>query len=292
MSSEAVSIFSDVVCELGEGPAYDPATETLFWFDITGKKLLEKRSSAEDTVVHDLPWMGSAVAMVDADRQLLVAEDGLYVRDTKTGKLTLHTRLEADNPTTRSNDSRVHPAGSFWIGTMAKDEAAKAGAIYWFSRGEIRRLYDGITVPNSICFSADGATAYFTGKSDNVIHRVDCDPTTGLPTSDLKVFADTKSAGGWVDGSVLDADGVLWNARWGGARLDAYAPDGKLLRSIPMPAGQSSCPAFVGADASRIVVTSAWKGMDAASRAADPQAGKTFLLDIEMKGRFEPNVVL
>ncbi|WP_149759251.1 SMP-30/gluconolactonase/LRE family protein [Neomesorhizobium albiziae] len=292
MNMEKVSVFSDVVCELGEGPSYDPASETLFWFDITGKKLLQKKFPDGRTVVHDLPFMGSAIATVDAERQLLVAEDGIYVRYARTGSLALHTPLEADNASTRSNDARVHPSGSFWIGTMAKDEAPKAGAIYWFSRGEIRRLYDGITVPNSICFAADGATAYLTGKSANVIHRVECDPATGLPTGELKVFADTKGAGGWVDGSVVDAEGVLWNARWGGARIDAYAPDGTLLRSIRTPAGQSSCPAFVGPDASRIAVTSAWKGLDVAARAADPEAGKTFLLDIPVRGRFEPKVLL
>lgn len=292
MTGEGTSIFSDVVCELGEGPTYDPESGTLFWFDITGKKLLDKKYPDGRTVVHDLPFMGSAIATIDAERQLVVAADGLYVRDAKTGRLTLHTALEADNPSTRSNDSRVHPSGSFWIGTMASDEAPKAGAIYWFSRGEMRRLHDAITVPNSICFSADGATAYFTGKVSNVIHRVDCDPATGLPTGEPRPFVDTSGADGWADGSVVDAEGVLWNARWGGARVDAYSPGGKLIRSISTPAQQSSCPAFVGADASRIVVTSAWKGMDATARTSDPEAGKTFLLDIPVRGRFEHRVIL
>ena len=286
------TIFSDVVCELGEGPSYDQRTGTLFWFDIVGKKLLEKKYPDGRTIVHDLPVMGSAIATIDADRQLLVAEGGIYVRDAKTGALTLHTPLEADKPTNRSNDSRVHPSGSFWIGTMPKDEGSNAGAIYWFRKGELRLLYDRVTVPNSICFSPDGATAYLTGIVGNVIQRVDCDPATGLPSGELKTFVDTSGAGDWVDGSVVDADGVLWNARWGGARVDAYSPDGRLLRSCPVPAKQSSCPAFVGPNASRIAVTSAWKGMDATARAADPDGGKTFLLDVELRGRFEPAVLI
>ena len=292
MSMAGASIFSDVVCELGEGPCFDPATGRLFWFDIVGKKLLEKKFPDGPTIVHELPFMASAIAMVDDDRQLVVAEDGLYIRDARTGALSLHTPLEADNPLTRSNNSRVHPAGAFWIGTMAKDEGPKAGAIYWFFKGELRTLYTGISIPNSICFSADGATAYLTGMQPNVIHRVDCDAATGLPVGEPKSFVNTGSAEGWVDGSVVDADGTLWNARWGGARVDAYAPDGRLLRSVAVPARQSSCPAFVGPNASRLAVTSAWKGMDAATRAADPEAGKTFLLDIELRGRFDPRVLI
>jgi len=292
MGTESASVFSELACELGEGPAYDPGSGKLFWFDIVGKKLLEKKFPDGPTTLHDLPFMASAIAAIDAERQLLVAEDGLYVRDARSGALTLHTALEADMPANRSNDARVHPSGSFWIGTMPKDEGAPAGAIYWFFKGEVRRLFDKITVPNSICFSADGQTAFFTGKCPNIIHRVDCDPTNGFPVGAPQVFVDSKDADGWVDGSVVDADSVLWNARWGGARVDAWSPDGKLIRSVPVPAKQSSCPAFVGPDASRIAVTSARKGMDASARAADPEGGKTFLLDIAVRGRFEPNVLI
>jgi sugar lactone lactonase len=286
------AIFSDVVCELGEGPAFDPQSGKLFWFDIVAKKLLEKKYPDGPTIVHDLPFMGSAIATIDAVRQLLVAEDGLYVRDVRTGALSLHTPLEGDKPANRSNDTRVHPSGSIWIGTMSKTEAAGAGAIYWFRKGELRVLYKGVTVPNSICFSPDGAIAYLTGILGNVIQRVACDPATGLPRGDLQTFVDTSGATDWVDGSVVDADGVLWNARWGGGRVDAYAPNGTLLNSYPVPARQSSCPAFVGPNASRIAVTSAWKGMDAEARAADPHGGKTFLLDLEVRGRFEPSVLV
>ena len=73
---------------------------------------------------------------------------------------------------------------------------------------------------------------------------------------------------------------------------DAWSPEGQRLHSIAVPASQSSCPAFAGPDAARIVVTSAWKGMDDESRRADPQAGKTFLVDSPVRGRFEPKVLI
>lgn len=34
-------ILDAVDCQLGEGPTYDPATDTAFWFDIKGQKLHE-----------------------------------------------------------------------------------------------------------------------------------------------------------------------------------------------------------------------------------------------------------
>ncbi len=87
MSDVAVSVFSDTVCQLGEGPSYDPQSEKLFWLDIRGKKLLEKKYPDGKTIVHDLPEMASAIAVIDADRQLLVTETGLHVRDVRTGAL-------------------------------------------------------------------------------------------------------------------------------------------------------------------------------------------------------------
>ncbi|RUT96664.1 SMP-30/gluconolactonase/LRE family protein [Mesorhizobium sp. USDA-HM6] len=288
---DSVSVFSDHICQLGEGPSYDPATDTLFWFDIVNGKLLEK-PLAGALKVHDLGLTASAIAIIDDAHQLIATEKGLYIRDVATGKLTPHTPIEADNPLTRSNDSRVHPCGAFWIGTMGKDEGKGAGAIYWFFKGELRRLFADITVSNSICFSEDGAIAYYTDTATGLLMRVACDPATGLPTGEPKVFVDHRSSKGYVDGSVVDRDGVLWNAVWGGKAVKAYSPDGTLLREIAMPVTQPSCPAFVGRKADRIAVTSAWKGKDEKQRKLDPQAGMTFLLDIPVKGRFEPRVLI
>ncbi|MBZ9918687.1 MULTISPECIES: SMP-30/gluconolactonase/LRE family protein [unclassified Mesorhizobium] len=292
MSEAIVSVFSDHVCQLGEGPSYDPATDTLYWFDIVKGHLLEKRLSGGATQVHELGRMASAIAIIDDKRQLIATETGLFVRDVATGRMTLHTPVEADNPVTRSNDSRVHPCGALWTGTMGKSEEKDAGAIYWFFKGELRKLFSDITVSNSICFSADGALAYYTDTSTGLLMRVACDPATGLPAGEPKVFVDHRSAKGFVDGSVLDRDGILWNAVWGGKVVKGYAPDGKLVRTIAMPVTQPSCPAFVGKNASRLAVTSAWHGKDDKQRHLDPQAGMTFLLDIEVNGRFEPRVLI
>lgn len=290
--SEAVKILSSVQCHLGEGPTYDPATETLWWFDIVEKKLLEQPLSGGDTIVHDLPFMASALAVIDGERQLLVSENGLHIRDRGSGLLTLYKELEAADPATRSNDARVHPCGAFWIGTMGKQAEREAGAIYWLFRGELRLLFPRVTIPNSICFSPDGRTAYFADTGRNLLWRTECDPATGLPHGEPQILLDHRGKAGGIDGSVVDAEGAIWNARWGSARVDAYAPDGRHLRSIAMPARQTSCPAFAGAGAASLAVTSAWQGMDDAARKADPDAGKTFLVDLGLKGRFESKVAL
>lgn len=290
MSDIAIEILSDHPCHLGEGPSYDGRTNTAWWFDILEAKLFEARLSDGSVRVHDLPSMGSVIAPIDANRQLLAMSDGLFVRDSASGRLDLHTPLESDNSSTRSNDGRVHPAGALWIGTMGRKAEKGAGSIYWFRDGEVRRLYSEITIPNGICFSPDGRFGYFTDTDAGIFHRVPLDPDTGLPIGQPSVLYDHRGGEGGLDGAVVDADGLIWNARWGASCLDAYTPEGDRVRTVRVPATRPSCPAFIGPELDRLLVTTAREGMSEADLAADPKAGMTLVLDVHARGIPDPLV--
>lgn len=288
-----VEVLNETRCHLGEGPTYDPVQDKAWWFDIREKQLFEHDFGTGQATVHTLPSMASMLGVVDERRQIIATEHGLYLRDTATGGLTLHQPIEADNPATRSNDGRVHPSGAIWIGTMGKDAEDGAGAIYWFFRGEIRRLFPSISIPNSMCFSPDGATGYFTDTQTGKLMTVGLDPASGLPLGEARVLYDHGGGhDGWLDGAVVDADGAIWVALWGGSSVMVLSPQGAVLRRFPMPTLQPSCPAFIGRDLGRLLVTTAWQHMDDAQRAVDAQAGKTFVLDAPMRGKPEPRVIL
>lgn len=273
-------------CELGEGPHYDRDSDTAWWFDIIGQKLFEHRFATGVTHDYPLPRMGSMIARIDDKRQLLAMDDGLYVRNKADGALSLLTPLEAGNAQTRSNDGRVHPSGHLWIGTMGRKAEWHAGAIYWFDGRKTRSLYSEITIPNSICFSPDGRTGYFADTAVNTVWRVALDPETALPIGAPELFLDAAKLplGGYFDGSVTDADGVLWNAAWGGGSISGFAPDGTLLQTFELPAAQTSCPCFVGTNLDRMLVTSAWQGISDDARIADPGAGFTYLIEGNFHG--------
>lgn len=291
MTDVKATLFADHVAVLGEGPGYDPLSGTVWWFDILGRKLMERNWDSGELHVHELGMRASALAVIDAERQLIVSEDGLFVRERGNGRLTLHHPLEADNDVTRSNDARVHPSGSFWIGTMGKKAEKDAGSIWWYREGQVKKLFSGITITNSICFSPDGKVAYFADTDRNIVWRVDTDPETGLPVSEKSVFHHRTEKGG-MDGSVVDADGLLWNACWGGSALNVYSPQGRLIRSVALPVRQPSCPAFVGPEATAMIVTSAHEGLGDEERRADPHAGKVLLLDLTLSGRHDPPIRL
>jgi sugar lactone lactonase YvrE len=292
MEEVSTSILSERHCHLGEGPTYDPATDTAWWFDILERTLLQADLASGNVTAHALPVMASVLAVVDDDRQLLATENGLYIRDIADGRLVLHTPLESDNALTRSNDGRTHPCGALWVGTMGRKAEKSIGAIYHFYRGELKCLYAGVTIPNAICFSPDGKTAYFTDTKQAILHRVAVDPATAMPIGEPATLYDHRGGEGGLDGAVVDAQGLIWNARWGGSCVDVYTPEGERVRTIHVPAKQTSCPVFVGTNFDRLLVTSGWQGMDDHARAADPHHGKTFILDVGATGRPEPRVRL
>jgi sugar lactone lactonase YvrE len=287
----AVSILSDVSCHLGEGPSYDPFSDTLHWFDILEKKLHGLQLATGKASLTILPAMGSAIFSVDGDRQLILTEHGFFIRYRQTGVMSLAIPVEEDKPATRSNDARAHPCGAIWFGTMGKKAEAGAGAIYHLLKGKVTKLYPAVTIPNAICFSPDGTIAYFTDTKVNRLMRVAIDPLTALPTGEPQVLVDHSGKPGGIDGAIVDTDGVIWNARWGIGQLVAISPDGQLLREIDLPAKQTTCPAFLGPQFNRIAVTSASEGYNDLGRAADPGCGKTFLIDLPIFGRAEPDVL-
>ncbi|MBS7544479.1 SMP-30/gluconolactonase/LRE family protein [Ancylobacter oerskovii] len=290
-AGSATTVLCAERCHLGEGPSYDAASDTAWWFDILERRLYEQSPSGGAHRVHELPVMASALAVVDDRRQLLSTEQGLMLREIATGRLAPVAAIEAEDPATRSNDARVHPSGTFWVSTMGKRAENGAGSIYAFRAGALLRLFAGISIPNAICFSPDGTVGYFADTRENTLCRVELDPLTGLPEGEPQALHRHPGAGG-LDGAVTDAEGLIWCAIWGGGRVNAYSPAGELVRSVDVPARQPSCPVFVGRDFGRLLVTSAHEGMDDAARAADAGHGQVFLLDVGVRGRAEPRVRL
>ncbi|OLP58815.1 gluconolaconase [Xaviernesmea oryzae] len=285
-------VLFDQALELGEGPSYDPDTGTAWWFNILGRELHSLHLDSGKHEIQSLPFLGSVLARVDGERQVVASDQGLFLRHRADGRFEKLLTIE-DNPNNRSNDGRVHQSGALWIGTMGRKAAEKAGSIYHVARGKVTRLIPGVTIPNAICFAPDGATAYYSDTMANRLYKVALDPATGLPTAEPELLAEEGQAQGGFDGAVCDAQGRLWIARWGAGAVDVYDPEsGQRLERHRLPASQTSCPAFIGAKADRLLVTSAYEGMDAAARQADPHAGQTFELGRPVEGRFEPAYIV
>jgi sugar lactone lactonase YvrE len=283
-----VTCYSQTRCSLGEGPMWHPVREQLFWFDILGKRLFTLEDGTERSWQFDRHV--SAAGWLDRDGLLVASETDLFRFDVNTARQERILTLEANNPLTRSNDGRADPWGGFWVGTMGKQLEPGAGSIYRYWRGELRRLKEGLTIPNSICFSSDGSVVYYTDTPTRQIMRQPLDPQTGWPDGPAQVFVDLRDGAFNPDGSVVDAQGYLWNAQWGASRIARYAPTGEMVMAITFPARQISCPAFGGEGLQTLFATSASEGLEPAGA----EDGSTFAVSLSEGevGQPEPQVLI
>lgn len=141
-----------------------------------------------------------------------------------------------------------------------------------------------VAISNSIAFSPSGDTMYFCDSLQKQILQCDYGDTLGP----ARLFVDLRAEAGEPDGSAVDAEGGLWNARWGDARLVRYRPDGVEDRSLSMPVSQPTRPTFGGGERQTLYITSAHEGLDAAARAGEPLAGHLFAFDSGIAGLPEP----
>jgi sugar lactone lactonase YvrE len=102
------------------------------------------------------------------------------------------------------------------------------------------------------------------------------------------VFADTSRRPGVSDGSTIDAEGCLWNARWNGWQLVRYAPESTMGRTIPLPVQYPTSCTFGGPNCATLYVKSAVWDLSEEQIAAQPLAGGVPALEPGVCGGSEP----
>lgn len=291
--NQTAKLLLDSQCQLGEGPIWHPGRQQLFFFDINDQTLFAVTESGEIADQWLFNETVAAAAIVDNDTLALATESGLKGFDIATGGLARINEIEADRPETRTNDSRVHPSGAFWIGTMTKSEQEAAiGSVYHYRAGTLTTLKSGVRIPNATCFSPDGRIAYWTDTPTKKIMQCETDPATGMPIGEWTLFADVDGHRGYPDGAVVDSEGYLWSARWGGSCVVRHAPDGSIDRVIEVPVSQVTCPAFGGADLKTLFITTAAKNLTEDQLAAEKVAGGLFALRVDVAGQAETPITL
>ncbi|MFK3738355.1 SMP-30/gluconolactonase/LRE family protein [Massilia sp. TN1-12] len=255
---------------LGEGILWDDRRQRLLWTDIEGSELwsyVPETGFAKRWVLRERLC---SMALTGRDDHLLLGfASGLSFFDIATGSFERLHDVEPHLPTTRLNDGRVDREGRFVFGMFNQAENPKhpVGGFYRLNRDlSLEALpLGGVAIANSICFSPDGRTMYYADSATRAIRC--CDYAHDGTISRPRVFARPDAAAGDPDGSTIDAEGFLWNARWGAGQVVRFAPDGRVDRILALPARQPTCVAFGGPGLDVLYATSASVGL------ADPAAG-------------------
>lgn len=270
----------DAKARLGECVLWCELSNSLYWTDIEGSSLSCWHAADGRVQQWTLPQRVGSFALCHGTSRLLVGlASGIALFDTTREALSPVVPVEPEHPTTRINDGRCDPQGRFVFDMF--NQAADGAPI-----GHFYRVHDDLTVErlplppasvgNSIAFSPDGTTLYYTDSPTRTIYGASyfADGRIGLP----RPFARLSASEGYPDGSTVDADGGLWNAQWQGGCVVRYDPSGHESARFSIPASQPTCVAFGGALLNQLYVTSARIGLSDQALGMEPQSGGVFVL--------------
>lgn len=272
----------------GEAATWSAEDDALYWCDVN-RFLIHRLDRDEQVKSWFFEEPVTALSLTETPGELLVALASRLIlwRPADDRRRDQGFRLEGW-PTARLNDGRAAPDGDFWIGSMGDNVGPNGEPLECaFGHGVLHRLRPGgrwtaekrgLGISNTLCWSPDRRTFYFGDTQQNVIWAYDYDAETGEIANERPFFADFER--GAPDGSAIDAEGRLWNCRFGGACVVCVAPDGRIDQVLEMPVQNITTCAFGGPDLTSLYITTAAM----MTTPADRLAGSLFVYEAGVKG--------
>ena len=276
----------------GEGALWHSGEGAVYWVDINRFLIhrFDLRSGGVRTWFFDEPV--TATGLTDRADTLALALGSRVIlwqpgNDARADFANPHRNW----PRERFNDGRPDPAGNFWVGTM-QNNVGDEGSDVSITDNAVGRLFrvapDGsstvaktrIGISNTFCWSPDNKRFYTGDTLANAISVWDYDATTGTIANERPFFVGFGRGG--PDGSAVDRDGFLWNARYGGNCVVRVAPDGSVNRIVEMPVAAVTTCTFGGPDLKTLYITSAGGGV--AQEKGERFAGGLFALAMDVPG--------
>lgn len=272
----------------GEAATWSADEQALYWCDVN--RFLVHRLGSDQAVrswFFDEPV--TALALTEEAGTLLVALGSKLVLWCPEGNLRRDHGFRLDGwPRSRLNDGRAAPNGDFWIGSMANNVGPRGepgpvepglGVLYRLQPGAKATAHKfEIGISNTVCWSPDQRTFYFGDTHADVVWAYDYDSKTGGIANERVLFSDFGR--GAPDGSAVDAEGYLWNCRFGGGCIVRVGPRGLIDRVVELPVRNVTTCAFGGADLRTLFITTAAMMTDESDRLA----GSLFALRTEVPG--------
>lgn len=133
------------------------------------------------------------------------------------------------------------------------------GSLYTFDllKKSKHTVRSKIVIPNSVGWSPDGKTLFFTDTIAKQMIAWDYDATDGS-ISNERDFYKHEGTGG-PDGFRVDKDGNIWHAVYGESRVIKISPEGKIVGQIKLPTSNITCCEFVGTE---LFITTAADGVE------------------------------
>lgn len=245
-------LVAEAHAQLGEGPLWDGRTSELLWVDIlAGVVHRFDPVTGADRAFDVGSSVGAVVPRALGGYALAVAAG--FALATDEGEVTDVVPVGHD-AAVRMNDGACDSAGRFWAGSMRLDEAPGGGSLYRLDADHgVQTICRGVTISNGVGWSLDDTLLYYVDTPTRTIDVFDFDARTGAAGGRRTLAA----VEGFPDGLVVDAEGFLWVAFWGGGQVRRYSPEGDLAEAIDVPAAHTTKAAFGGPTLTDLYITTA-----------------------------------
>ncbi|MCW5320158.1 SMP-30/gluconolactonase/LRE family protein [Verminephrobacter aporrectodeae subsp. tuberculatae] len=281
----------------GEGAVWSSTEAAVYWTDIP--RFLIHRFDVASTAVRTWQFDEPVVALALSNEpgRWLVALGSRLIWWWPVGDRREDHGFQLPGwPQVRLNDGRADPLGNFWVGSMrnnvlsngdAGEAGGNEGKMYKITpQGGVSVHIEGLGIANTICWSPPACTFYTADTLANRVWAYAFDQgsaTLGAAREHLSGFGR-----GLPDGSAMDAQGYLWNCRYGGGCIVRVAPNGEIDRVVDMPVSNVTTATFGGADRRTLYITTAATGRGPGERLA----GSLWALRCEVPGLPENRVHL
>ena len=276
-------------CELGEGPVWRAADRSVWFVDIKGLRVHQYEPETGAAWSWLAPAQPGFIAPSDGGAWIAGLKTGLHRFDPANGGFERMATVEDASFDNRLNDGCVDAHGRLWFGSMHDGETNETGALYRYDGRGVVRMDDGYCITNGPAVSPDGRTLYHTDTLKKVIYAFDLADDGSL--SNKRVFAQIEAGAGYPDGPTVDAEGCVWTGLFAGWGVRRYSPAGEPIGFVKLPVANVTKIAFGGDDLKTAYATTAWKGLSAAERQAQPLAGGLFAFAAETPGLPQPQVI-
>jgi len=268
---------------LGEGPVWVPRDACLWFVDIKGQLVYRFDPASGSARSWPAPAQVGWILPAAGGGYLAGLKTGVHRFDPSNGAFDLLSDPEPDRPGNRLNDAAIDATGRLWFGTMDDDEKRATGRVYTLGAGSCADVgLEPVTITNGPAIAPDARTLYAVDTLGRTVLKaaIRDDGTLGAAEPLIRI----EDNAGYPDGAVCDAEGCLWIGLFGGWGVRRYDPSGRLMRTIPFPVANVTKIAFGGEGLRTAYATTARKGLDPASLAAQPLAGDLFAFDPGVAG--------
>jgi sugar lactone lactonase YvrE len=259
-----VELLCGVRNQVGESPLWSVAEQALYWVDIEGRRVHRWDWATRRERSWPVAERIGCVALHGAGGLVAACESGLFhldLSDDGTVRAGLLHAARFPRAGMRFNDGRTDRAGRLWLSSMVRDmaEADASGALYCCdAAGLSAPRVTGLVTGNGLGFSPDGRTMYLSDSHPTVrrvwAYGLDAQ---GLPQGRREFidFGRQDLAPGRPDGAAVDAEGGYWICANDAGRVHRFMPDGRLERTLRVPAAKPAMCAFGGPALDTLFIT-------------------------------------